>query len=75
MSLKGNAQSLGKTAVKFGPSYKKNIPERGTAIISWILQDKQAQAMNITKKKEKSILVLAPTRQIFSSWVFRLLKW
>lgn len=34
MSLKGNAQSLGKTTVKFGPSYKKNIPERGTAIIS-----------------------------------------
>lgn len=75
MSLKRNAQSLGKTTVKFGPSYKKNTPERGTAFISWILQDKQAQAMNITKKKEKSILVLAPTRQIFSSWVFRLLKW
>lgn len=53
MSLKGNAQSLGKTTVKFGPSYKKNTPERGTAFISWILQDKQAQAMNITKKEGK----------------------
>lgn len=34
MSLKRNAQSLGKTTVKFGPSYKKNTPERGTAFIS-----------------------------------------